>query len=132
MRTRLALAAVLGLVVAIPAPAHAAVAAAGPGSFAAGWATPVVVAPVGGPVTVANLDAAPHQLVAKDYLPKKIARKTPWYRGYSKKSCPLFWSEAVVTGATVEVQGLENIVSGSQYPFVCAIHANMTGTLVGI
>lgn len=131
MRTRLALAAALGLVVAIPAPAHAAVAAAVPG-YAAGWATPVVVAPVGGSVTVANLDAAPHHLVAKDYLPKKIARKTPWCSGYSKKSCPLFWSETVGTGDTAEVQGLENIVSGEQYPFVCAIHSNMTGTLIGI
>ncbi|MDQ3953221.1 MAG: hypothetical protein M3279_09720 [Actinomycetota bacterium] len=123
----------IALVLAVAAPAQAVVAAAVPGSYGAGWATPVIVTRVGGPVTVANTDIAPHHLVAAEtFLPKKKAKKAPWCEGYPAKRCPVFWSETVTTGQRVSVQGLEYIKSGEQYPFVCTIHANMTGVLVGI
>ena len=77
-RARIAGAA-LALVLAVATPAQAVVAAAVPGSYVAGWATPVIVTPVGGPVTVANTDIAPHQLVADgSFLAKKSAKKAPW------------------------------------------------------
>lgn len=123
----------IALVVGLASPAKAVVAAAAPGSFAAGWATPVIVTPVGGPVTVANADAAPHQLVANDsFLPRKLAKKAPWCKTYPAKSCPLFWSESVTTGQSAQLLGTQYLKSGEQYPFRCAIHANMTGTLVGL
>jgi hypothetical protein len=123
----------LALVLAVAAPAQAVVAAAIPGSYVAGWATPVIVTRVGGPVTVANTDIAPHHLVAAgSFLPKKRAKKAPWCKDYRAKRCPLFWSETVSTGQSVPVQGLEYIKSGEQYPFVCAIHSGMTGVLVGV
>lgn len=126
--------AAVALVVALASPARAVIATAVPGSFAAGWATPVILTPVGGPVTVVNADIAPHKLVADGiFLPKKRAKKTPWCKdGYPKKRCPLFWSEAVGTGQSTEVLGLERIKSGEEYPFKCEIHPNMTGVLVGL
>ena len=127
------LGAALALVLAAAAPAQAVVAAAVPGSYLAGWATPVIVTRVGGPVTVANTDVAPHRLVADGpVLPKKRAKKAPWCSNYPAKDCPLFWSETVGLGQSAPVQGLEYIKSGEQYPFVCEIHANMTGVLVGV
>jgi plastocyanin len=120
------------LVLAVATPAQAVVAAAVPGSYAAGWATPVIVTPAGGPVTVANTDIATHQLIADgSFLPKKSAKKAPWCKGFSAKSCPLFWSEVVGTGQSTQVLGLQYIEAGGQYPFRCAIHPNMTGILVG-
>lgn len=134
MRKRMPIAAAaVALVIAAASPAEAVVAAAVPGSFVAGWATPVIVTPVGGPVVVGNTDIAPHQLVADgSFLPKKSAKKAPWCKSYPAKSCPLFWSDAVSTGQSAQVQGLEFIQSGVQYNFRCGIHANMTGVLVGI
>ncbi|MGH2729256.1 MAG: cupredoxin domain-containing protein [Actinomycetota bacterium] len=121
---------VAALTLATAAPAHAVVAAAGPGAYVAGWATPVVVAQSGGDVTVVNDDVAPHNLVAsEDYLPAKVAKKTAWCSAFKKKSCPLFWSETITIGETTQVQGLENIATG-QYEFFCSIHPGMTGTLV--
>ena len=123
----------LALVLAAAAPAQAVVAAAVPGSYLAGWATPVIVTRVGGPVTVANTDVTPHRLVADgSFLPKKTAKKAPWCSNYLAKKCPLFWSETVGLGQSAPLQGLEYIKSGEQYPFVCEIHANMSGVLVGV
>jgi plastocyanin len=119
------------LVIAVAAPAHAVVVFAGPGGFAAGYATPVVVAPVGGPLEFVNGDIQPHNVIATDhFLAKKTAKKTEWCKGYPKKKCPLFWSVTVGLGGTAEVLGLENTESGQQYPFFCSLHPGMTGTLV--
>ncbi len=116
-----------------PPPAQATIAAAVPGSTAAGWGTRVVFAPVDGTVTVVNGDYADHQLVADGvYLKKKIARKASWCRSHPKRSCPVFWSETISTGETTEIQGLEHIEAGAQYDFICTIHRSMTGTLIGI
>lgn len=121
---------VAALTVATTAPAYAVVAAAGPGGFSVGWATPVVVVQPGGDVTVVNGDVARHNFVAsEDYLPSKTARKTPWCSAFKPKTCPLFWSETITIGETTSVQGLEEIAPG-QYPFYCSIHPGMTGILV--
>ena len=118
------------LVLATAAPAHAVVAAAGPGAFTTGYATRVVTTPVGGPVTFANGDVADHTLTSKATLPRKVARKTSRCRGYSRTSCPLFTTSVVASGESAAVQGLERVKAGRQYEFVCQIHGSMTGTLV--
>jgi plastocyanin len=119
--------AVLGL----PSPAHAVVAAAGPGSFAGSYATPVVFTQSGGPVTFVNGDVAPHTMTAADaYLPKKIAKKTRRCSGYSPRSCPLFATKTVDSGESAELGGLKRLKPGGQYAFRCMIHSNMRGTLV--
>lgn len=129
MRTTGLFTVVAALTLGTIAPANAVVAAAAPGSYVAGWATPVVVAQSGGDVTVVNDDVAPHNFIASEnYLPPKTARKTPWCSAFKKKSCPLFWSETITIGETTTVQGLETIASG-QYPFFCSIHPGMTGIL---
>lgn len=119
------------LVLMTPAPAHAVVAAAGPGAFATGYATRVVVTPAGGPVTFMNGDAvADHTLTAADAtLPKKVAKRTKRCRGYSVRSCPLFATPVVGPGGSAAVEGLKRVKPG-QYEFKCQIHGSMTGTLV--
>lgn len=116
---------------AMAGPANAVVVFSGPGSFAAGYTTPVVVAPVGGPLTYVNGDAQPHNVIAfEDFLSKKVAKKTPWCKGYAKGECPIFWSKTVTLGGQTPVEGLENTESGAQYVFFCSIHPGMKGTLV--
>ena len=119
------------LVLATSSPAHAVVAAAGPGAFTTGFATRVVVTPVGGPVTFVNGDVAEHTLTAADAtLPKKVAKRTKRCRGYSARSCPLFTTVVVPSGESAPVEGLNRVKAGQQYEFVCQIHGSMTGTLV--
>lgn len=128
----LALGATAGLaVLSTPTPAHAVVAAAGPGAYATGFATRVVVTPVGGPVTFVNADIADHTLTASTAkLPRRIAKKTSWCRNYSVRSCPLFSTGVVGSQSSGEVEGLARVKPGRQYAFKCEIHGTMTGTLV--
>ena len=122
---------VAAAVLATAGPAHAVVAAAAPGSFNAGYATPVVVTQVGGPVTFVNADAATHTLTAaRGYLPKKVARRTKRCSPYPATRCPLFTTGSVQSGASAPVDGLKYVKAGRQYEFYCQIHANMKGTLV--
>ena len=80
--------------------ANAVIAAAVPQSFQLGFATPVVVAPVGGPVTFVNTDTIPHNLQADGiFLSKKKAKKTDWCNLFPSKECPIFYSDAVGQGA---------------------------------
>lgn len=135
MKARTKLAAVAAAtalaVVGLPSQANAVVAIAVPGSFQAGYATPVTFAPVGGPLTFMTTDIQPHNVIAfEDFLPKKQAKKTEWCNRYPKKKCPIFWSATVSTGGVTEVLGLENTESGGQYTFFCSIHPNMKGTLI--
>ena len=119
------------LTIAAPSPAHAVVAAAGPGSFTAGYVTRVVVVPVGGPLTFVNGDAVTHTLTADDaFLPRRVARKTSRCSSYPARRCPLFDSGSVGTGDTVEVEGLNRLKAGRQYAFYCQIHSSMTGILI--
>ncbi|HET7482933.1 MAG TPA: hypothetical protein VFK89_08740, partial [Actinomycetota bacterium] len=61
---------------------------------------------------------------------KKAAKKARWCSAYPKGSCPLFWSPSIGTGESTEVQGLQVLKSGEQYPFYCSIHPGMKGTIV--
>ena len=119
------------MVVLVAAPAGARVAAAGPGAFAAGFATPVVVTTVGGTVTFVNSDVASHNFIAaEDYVSKKLAKKTEWCASYPTGKCPLFWSPTITAGQQTDVQGLDLVKSGETYAFFCSLHPNMRGTLV--
>lgn len=124
-------AASVALVLGASAPAHAAVAAAVPGSFAAGFATPVVVSAPGEAITFVNADPAPHNFVADGvYLSKKDAKKSEWCTSFTTKTCPLFWSPTIASGETTEVEGVDRLESGKRYPFFCSVHPGMKGTLV--
>ena len=119
------------LVAMLPGSAHAAVAAAGPGGFAAGFATPVVVVAKGESLTFANGDVAPHNVTAVDaFLSRKDAKKAKWCSAFDKGKCPLFWSPTITAGEQTEVEGLDRIEPGKQYAFICTVHPNMKGTLV--
>ena len=113
-------------------PVHARVAVAGPGAYAGGFATPVVVTSVGGPVSFYSSDVAPHNFVAFDaFLKKKQAKKSEWCTSFTAGKCPLFWSPTIVFGEQTEVLGLERVKAGKQYTFFCSIHPNaMRGTLI--
>lgn len=132
MRARIvAVAAGCAFALAAAAPAHAAIAAAGPGGFAAGFATPVVVAAQGEAITFANADVAPHNFVADDvYLSKKQSKTARWCSAFTSKTCPLFWSATVSAGEQADVEGIEYLEAGQQYPFFCSLHPGMKGTLV--
>ena len=122
---------VVGSLLVPAAPAGAAVAAAGPGGFAAGYLTPAVVVEKGEAITFFNGDVPQHDFVASDaFVPKKAARKTKWCSGYRKGKCPLFWSARIGAGQTTEVLGLKRLKSGKQYAYFCTLHPNMKGTLV--
>jgi plastocyanin len=132
MRKILGFLALAGLMVAVsPAPASAAVAASGPGGFAAGYVTPVVVIQKGEGVTYHNFDVPEHDFVATDaFVPKKKERKTKWCSGFRAGRCPLFWTPTIGVGESTEVLGLNRVKSGTQYGFFCSRHPNMQGTLI--
>jgi plastocyanin len=113
------------------APAGAATAAAGPGGFAAGFATPVVVSAEGEAITFINGDISPHDFVADGvFLARKAAKKAPWCSGFRKGTCPLFWTPTITAGETTDVSGIEFLKTGEQYPFFCSRHPGMKGTLI--
>jgi plastocyanin len=134
MRSRLlatTAAAAIVLVVGASAPAHAAVAAAAPGGFLTGFATPVVAAAQGEAITFVNTDIAPHNFVADDvFLSKKEAKRSRWCSAFTPTTCPLFWSPTITGGEQANVEGIERLESGKQYPFYCTVHPSMKGTLV--
>lgn len=122
---------VVVLVLGPIAPARAAEVATVPGSFMAGFVPPAVVIAEGEAITYSNADIAPHNFVAADaFLPKKAAKKAKWCSSYDAGRCPLFWSPTIGTGESTEVSGLERLVAGDQFPFLCTLHPNMKGTLV--
>jgi plastocyanin len=119
------------LAIVLPGSAQAVVAAAGPGSFAGTYATPVVFTRVGGPLTFVNGDVASHTLTASDaYLPRRVARRTGRCANYSARRCPLFATGSVGSGESEDVAGLKRVKAGKQYAFRCEIHSSMKGTLV--
>ncbi|HVF52237.1 MAG TPA: plastocyanin/azurin family copper-binding protein [Actinomycetota bacterium] len=131
MRRSLVFLVAAAFLVAPAAPAQAAVALTGPGGFAAGYLTPVVVAMQGEAITYVNGDIAPHNFVAlDDFLPHKLAKKTDWCSAYDKGKCPLFWSDKIGAGQMTDVLGVENLEAGGQYAFFCTVHPNMKGTLI--
>lgn len=116
-------------------------AAAGPGSYAAGYLTPVVIVQAGGSITFTNLDVAPHSFVhdvavdgfggphdAPWCTPAKKGKKHNKHR--HKGPCPVFYSETIGLGQQTQVLGLENVEPGRTYSFFCTVHHNMKGKLI--
>lgn len=94
------------------------VAYAGPGSFAVGYYTPTIVAEVGGTLVLVASDIEGHNIRSVQTKPGSTQ--------------PLFQSTTVATG-TAEVQGLENLVAGQEYEFLCTPHPTvMRGTLIAV
>jgi polyvinyl alcohol dehydrogenase (cytochrome) len=87
---------------------------AGPGATSSNYATPAMVARVGGPLTFANSDIAQHDVTS-------VARRPD--------NSPLFRSPLVGLGQTAAVTGLADTVAGQTYAFYCSIHPGMKGTL---
>lgn len=86
-----------------------------PGSFAATYATPFTVIPKGGHLTFVNGDIANHNVV------DSISQQG---------RTPRFSSGALIgLGGTADVAGVDRLSPGT-YHYFCALHANMTGTLV--
>jgi plastocyanin len=91
-----------------PAPAAASV-VAGPGAASTGYATPVMITQVGGPLNFTNLDIVQHDVVSDDGI---------------------FRSDLIGLGQTTPIEGLENVQSGQTYGFFCSIHPGMRGQLI--
>jgi len=131
MRIRFVSIAAIALMLAFSShPAGAAVEnlVAAPGVRTIGYfATPLVVAPIGGPVTFTNQDIQPHG-VASDAFG---ASSQPWCGFFAANKCPLLWAPVTDAGGrTSPVQGLANTASGTQYGLHCTLHANMRATLL--
>ncbi len=88
---------------------------AGPGAFYSTYATPVMVSPVGGPLSFVNNDLPQHDVVAVDRGPDGL---------------PLFRSALIGLGEIAPVEGLDRVEHGRTYAFFCSIHPGMRGTLV--
>lgn len=101
-----------------------------------GYATPVVVADLDGTLVVSNTDP----LAQHDILSQALANEEEtWCARYAgHHACPLFVSPLVpplgLDGTVYEasVEGLDNLVPGTAYPFFCSVHHWMSGTLVAI
>lgn len=131
MRRLFVLLVAFGAMFAAAPPAGAAVVTTAPGGFVTGYVPPVVVITEGEGITYTNADIARHNVVASDaFVPKKAAKKVQWCSGFDAGKCPLFWSEAISAGDSTEVLGLERVVAGEDYGFLCTLHPNMRGTLV--
>lgn len=94
-----------------------------------GYAGSVVVADVAGTLTLTNADLIAHDLVAREPGPED----NPWcvrFAGFDP--CPLFASPIVGMAGQATVEGTDQLVPGTTYPFVCSIHHWMQGTLIAI
>ena len=120
--------ALLALAAAGPAQAAVTVAVAGYEASSLGFATPVVVAPSGGPVNliVADPSSAPHNFAAKS----RFRSSGAWCSSFPVGRCPYFWSPLIGASGpqTTPVQGLTGLAAG-EYDFYCTLHTTMTGTL---
>jgi plastocyanin len=105
----------------VPVPS---VALAGPGGFAAGFATPVVALLQGGSLTFVNADLATHNVTSLVKEPKRIKVG----RRYKTIYVPLFKSADIDTGQMGDVVGVARLKPG-HYAFICSIHPNMQASL---
>jgi plastocyanin len=119
-------------VVAAVAPAHAdgsPIFASSGDRNANSFTTPVVVTPVGGPVTFLNGDVQPHGVSADATGPSTNS----WCPFFESGKCPLFWAPVTDAGfRQSNVKGLAQLVSGQQYGFHCTLHPNMRGSLIAV
>lgn len=116
---------VLLILLSTVAPAPAVVVVASPSNeYIEYFATPVAVAPRGGPLYLLNADGVAHSVVSFAMRADGSAR---WCSGYDPGLCPLFWSEPRQEPVT-DVEGLAQTPPG-EYPFYCGVHLWMRGTL---
>jgi polyvinyl alcohol dehydrogenase (cytochrome) len=100
----------------VPVPAGAGpTIVAGPGAYLTTYATPVMVAEVGGTLSFMSNDLPLHDVVSVD----KAADGTA-----------LFSSPLVGLGQSAAVSGMNRVEAGKTYAFFCSIHPGMRGTLV--
>lgn len=125
---KLLLIAALSLSVVAPAQASPVI-VTGPGSYAAGYTTPVV-AYAGQSITYVNLDIALHNVIAAGAT--RPTGSASWCNLYPNSPCPLFWSDLIPVGETTEVLGLEDTVPLRVYDFYCDLHPGMRGKLVAL
>lgn len=105
----------LTLGLSLPADAVANAAVAVPGSFLAGYATPVLVLSRSAPATFANLDLILHDI-------RSVAN--------APNNQPYFSSDAIGPGETASIDGLAGTPAGV-YEFYCSLHeTTMRGTAV--
>jgi hypothetical protein len=92
------------------------------------YTTPVVVAPVGGPLALTNLDilGEVHNVVSDAFGPDT----QPWCRFYAVGRCPLLWSPPTDNSRSSLVRGLENTQSQVQYLLHCTIYPEIRGILI--
>jgi plastocyanin len=90
---------------------------AGPGAQYTTYATPVMVVPVGGPLSFVNNDLPEHDVTAVDRGPDGL---------------PLFHSKLIGIGEVAPVEGLNRLQAGHTYAFYCSIHPGMQGTLIAV
>lgn len=117
----------LSAAIALPAQASPVV-VTGPGSYIAGFTTPVVTYVAGQTVTLVNADVQPHNVVAVGAT--RPDGSAPWCFGYTSGTCPLFWSDLIGLGESTEVLGLADTTPGTVYDFYCDYHPSMVGVLV--
>jgi hypothetical protein len=94
------------------------------------FSTPVVVAPVGGPLTFLNGDVQGYQVLSFDTRPDGSA---PWCNKYLPGKCPLLRSPYTEAGfATSIVEGMADTVSGATYTLYDKDDPTVTALLVAL
>ena len=127
MIRRVAVLLALALLPALPSRAEGTAIVAVPGSFAATYATPVVVAVKGGSLVFVNGDLPVHDVVSDQ---TRAPGTAPWCPAGGPR-CPLFYADGISLGGVTEVRGFHDIPTGL-YTFRCTPHPWMEGTLVAI
>ncbi|HVL89625.1 MAG TPA: hypothetical protein VM841_05245 [Actinomycetota bacterium] len=136
-----ALAAVIVLALAFPAQATARVVAAVPGSAQARtFATRVVPMQGATWLTLHNTDAAFHGIRSEAIGSDEASWCGPLNPGaegpnnprrFPRGACPLFWSDlALALGGARPVLGIESLLPGRAYGFICYVHPSMQGALL--
>jgi plastocyanin len=97
---------------------------AGPGAFAAGFATPTVLTLEGQPLQFASADVAPHNVRSRATVLKRVKVG----RTYKTVRVRLFSSSTIDGAGVAEVVGVSALKPGS-YAFICSVHPNMVGQL---
>jgi plastocyanin len=137
------------LLIGMPAPEPAAAAGvpaivAGPGSRAATYVTPVIVAQRGDDIAFVNLEPFAHNVRSVEFGPDDTPWCKPWDadepqhrkrnpRQFPIGKCPLLWTLPIsMTGGAIQtkVYGTANLKAGTTVEFYCTVFPNMRGELI--
>lgn len=157
--SRTLLAAIAAGVMALPTSGSAAgtpVIVAGPGSTYATFTQPVAVAQKGDDVMFIHADpTGQHDVVSEQFGPDTadhcFRRNIPFpalgqpydpskgtfvldaqgkkIRAFPVGACPMIYTALIVAAQQYPIEGLDNVVPGTVYDFICTIHPNMFGVL---